>query len=91
MTNLKDESYNPAAYPNTRKGFTDDEPQPGMSLLDYFAGQALQGMLSNGYMPNQINNNPSDPKSWDYIAAAYDAAEIMLEERNKRLNQENKQ
>ena len=48
----------------------------GMSLLDYFAGQALAGMAGN------LANHHYDPSSWAKAARdAYDAAGTMLEER----------
>lgn len=43
---------------------------PGMSLRDWFAGMALQGMLANGFMPNQ-----------DYTRAAFKLADNALKAR----------
>ena len=49
--------------------------QQGMSLRDYFAAAALQGLAANpGY----------DEVSWDEVAAlADDAADAMIERRKK--------
>lgn len=46
---------------------------PGMTLRDYLAGQALAGMLANGFQPNYIKqgNNTCD---FDYGKAAYEIA-----------------
>ena len=52
------------------------EHNQGMTLLDYFAGQALAGMLAN---PDNDNRDCS------FIAAdAYDQATAMLEEKRRR-------
>lgn len=48
---------------------------PGMSLLDYFAGQALVGMMAD---PDE-HGRPEDAAE-----AAYRFAEAMLRERAKR-------
>lgn len=49
---------------------------PGMSLRDYFAAAALQGMLCNGFMPVNFADR-------NYIGAAYAMADAMLAERAK--------
>lgn len=50
----------------------------GMTLLDYFAGLALQGMLAN-------NNNQW---SWnDYAKESYEIAQAMLAERKRRFHE----
>jgi hypothetical protein len=62
---------------------------PGMSLRDWFAGQALAGMLANGFMPRQTReiadkdpNNPFTSK-FDYGIAAYVMADAMLAARKE--------
>lgn len=48
----------------------------GMSLRDYFAGQALAGLLTS---------TATDGDDWDTIAAkAYDSADAMLAARERR-------
>ena len=54
-----------------------------MTLLDYFAGQALAGMLS--YSQNDISGNWANNCSWAGVAEdAYRYAEAMLAERELR-------
>lgn len=49
--------------------------QDGMSLRDWFAGMALQGMLSNQYVTK---------KSYEeVVTGSYAYADAMLEEREK--------
>lgn len=68
-----------AAFP--RPGFNDDvtsehwnEPQAGMSLRDYFAGQALVGLLSGDSVYGD------DERTFERMAAeeAYKIADTML-------------
>lgn len=47
----------------------------GMTLRDYFAGQALTGLLAEG----------SDSSFSVVVSCAYDIAGAMLEERAKRM------
>jgi hypothetical protein len=55
-------------------GNPDAESGPGMTLLDYFAGQALTTM------------NIGNPADILFVAQiSYDAAEAMLAERAKRM------
>ena len=49
--------------------------EPGMTLLDYFAGQALSGAVSN--------NNDHDVN----VKRAYAIAKFMLKERKRILKQ----
>lgn len=50
---------------------------PGMTLRDWLAGQALAGMLVNGFQPNfaKQGNNTCD---FDYGKAAYEIASKAL-------------
>jgi hypothetical protein len=64
------------AFPNTPKNV----PNFGMTLRDWFAGQALSGLLVNGFMPNQA---PQGTGIFDYARAAYFLADAMLLEREK--------
>ena len=48
----------------------------GMSLRDWFAGQALAGLLSSPFARKDV--------TWgDFTADAYDVADAMLAQRNK--------
>jgi len=53
--------------------------QGGMTLLDYFASQALSGMLPHA------NTYVDHPKLGDMARYAFSIAEAMLEESNRRL------
>ena len=66
-----------AAFPSTALGVTYD----GMTLLDYFAGKALQGLIAQGGIQSHLDGlgENSDPKinaKW-----AYKYAKAMLKER----------
>lgn len=50
-------------------------PYTGMTLRDYFAAAALQGMLAS--------SSPGQFSEADYAGAAYAQAKAMLAERNK--------
>lgn len=58
-----------AAFPQSSKSITEE----GMSLLDYFAGQALVGLISFG--------SPYSPK--EKAEMAYSQAEDMIKERGE--------
>ena len=57
------------------------EPQLGMTLRDWFAGQALVGILASHPMPEH-------PQYWDWLSGIavtpYRIADAMLAEREKR-------
>ncbi len=57
---------------------TDKGTEPGMSLRDWFAGQALAGYVALGYISSR---GPYAIKKG--IAGAYVAADLMLEAREK--------
>lgn len=64
------------------------QAQPGMSLLDYFAGQAMAGMLANESITNGLNAiaDSEDEDVPQMIAIdAYEQAEAMLTERERRM------
>lgn len=61
-----------AAYPNVGDG----ERYDGMTLRDYFAGQALIGLLS---FPESRANCPAET----FAKSAYIQADAMLAERSK--------
>lgn len=56
------------------KGQSDYSENRGMTLRDYFAAKAMQGLLSS----------PSDPASFEAVGVfAYKVADAMIAERNK--------
>ena len=65
-----------AAFPRTgySADFGSTLPQAGMSLRDYFAGQALVGILSHGEF---------DGSEEDYSRWAYAQADAMIKECKK--------
>lgn len=56
--------------------------QAGMSLRDWFAGQALQGMLAR---LTSFNPAPGYPEHWHAAISqeAYEIADAMIAKRNK--------
>ncbi len=62
------------AYPFYRNWNTEVDGQPGMSLLDWFAGKALMGILAGGGVGNEEVT----------IHTAYGYAEGMLAEKHRR-------
>lgn len=57
------------------------DAQAGMSLRDWFAGQALAGMMAQGFIPNQAGQ--SSHVQWNYADAAYAMADAMLKAREQ--------
>ena len=70
------------AYPQMRvwnaaiAEYEDTQQYPGMTLRDYFAGQALAGAMSTVGNVLAIEFN-------DMVKDCYDAADAMIAERNK--------
>lgn len=80
----------PVAWQETNEyGVTFTYRETGMSLRDYFAGQALAGFLSNPGGPFQAN----DRNGWnivnctldDVARCAYEASDAMLSARQMGL------
>lgn len=67
-----------SAFPGTIDKRALEQPAPGMSLRDYFAAAALQGMFAN---PRWDARQVSDPKRAAF--SAYNYADAMLSERKK--------
>lgn len=65
---------NPTAFPLKH---ADDKFNPGMTLRDYFAGQALTGIISNASLWRDLETFK------DTAYFAYEIAEKLLIERQK--------
>lgn len=80
---MSEKPDNPMAFPSGQENYWRNE---GMTLLDYFAAAALQGILSNPSWRedciNTANIKLTEPAD---IAAgyAYNYADFMLAERSK--------
>lgn len=79
--------HNPPAFPVSLPGCTYGDgstqmpyvAQEGMTLRDYFAGQALAGILAN----NWATYRAFDEEGTAVAAIAYQYADKMLESRNR--------
>ena len=67
-------------FPHAIKSFADYQSMcPGMSMLDYFAGLAMQGMLAQGEDWEAQGN-------WPFLASSsYGIAVEMLAEKKRRM------
>jgi hypothetical protein len=76
-------SDNPAAFPCTGEGFGSElYTQKGMTLRDYFAGQALAGIMAR-LDPSGFNIGV-DLEDWSCpVGDAYRVADEMLIQRTK--------
>lgn len=75
---------NPSAFPVNSANLGGPgayEPDPGMTLRDWFAGQALVGLMSH---PN-AENSPLFGEATHFAVDAYMAADAMLTERTKAI------
>lgn len=57
--------------------------QDGMTLRDYFAAKALQGMLANSHCCPNKGNWQENSRPSDVAMAAFEYADAMLAERVK--------
>jgi len=63
----------------------------GMSLRDWFAGQALQGLMSNYELLKMLDEQaPKLPTRHVAAQHAYGFADAMLKERDHLMNKESK-
>jgi len=72
--------HNPQAFPvelPNRDTMSDFKMHEGMTLLDYFAGQALVGAFANPAM--------ADWRAEEIVAYSYGIARLMLVERKERV------
>jgi len=58
-----------------------------IELLDWFAGQALAGILSNAQYPQQSSGEPHDQFTARVTDTAYRIAEAMIKQ-SRRLKKE---
>ena len=73
------------AFPRTAAPNTQQISKDGMSLRDYFAAKAMQGMCANpdlNVATAKAGLNPSDVRL-SYAKSAYKQADEMLKERSK--------
>lgn len=74
---------NPQAFPCLdNDGYTLSMRDPGMTLLDYFAGQALAGYFAAPHTPH-MNADPAGTAQYCYQMAA-----AMLNERQSQANKD---
>ena len=66
------EHNNPPAFPTTEANGC-NSGQPGLTLLDHFAGLAMQGHIATGEVCGHANRSKF----------AYEMADAMLKEREK--------
>ena len=69
---MTDKPENPQAFPNGPET-SEQYGEYGMTLRDYFAGKALEGMCAN---PELLGSNEAD-----FAYAAYNRADAMLKAR----------
>ena len=73
---MSDDKYGGPAFPRASSNYA--QPQDGMSLRDWFAGQALAGIMANSKLMIVLDEKKQDP-----AFCAYQMADFMLSERNK--------
>jgi hypothetical protein len=72
--------YNPPAFPEVPGDFNAYEGRTGMTLRDWFAGQALAATITRGFEVASIGNQ--SPVEWA-ANVSYRLADAMLAERAK--------
>ncbi len=95
---MSDKFENPSAFPFSGEKWIDIDHgaqrkvpfvQEGMTLLDYFAGQYLSSMDSTKIkLIHKLGDNKYETLGDQIVHECYDAAEGMLKERQKRMNNE---
>lgn len=74
---------NPSAFPRPMTEIPNgafDDGENGMTLRDYFAAKAMQGILAGNYYNAILTNNGEDSF---IVERAYELADAMLAEREK--------
>jgi len=64
------------AFPNVKN--CPDLAEKGMTLRDYFAAKAMQGMIESAHYTGLIGGNGAQ---FDYARRAYEMADAMLKAR----------
>lgn len=82
---------NPNVFPSEQSinpdGAWNQTLDRGMTLLEYFAGQALTGNIIAYELWTQKELSPHTTE--ELVKGSYDIAELMLEEREKRMENNN--
>ena len=66
------------AFPTTKPLDSWDDPNQGMDLRDYFAAQAMQGLIAGCYSGNNVGFTVEGN-----VFAAYEYADAMMKAREK--------
>lgn len=82
MSDIKDGG---PAFPSTNANEPSINGVRGISLRDYFAAAAMQGMLSDYGSNYAPKTDKSDERDWrdDYAIVSYEIADAMLSARSK--------
>ena len=92
MTKIKDggsafpSGVEEVKYPENGGAITSIKMQPankGMTLRDYFAAKAMQGLLSNKHMGDAALHGSAQEWLKEMSEAAYEFADAMLAERER--------
>lgn len=75
---------NPQAFPNNQDDHLGNPVYDGMTLLDYFTGQALVGIKSNHILCEICADIEGKTIQEAVAIMAYKDAEAMLKERKRR-------
>lgn len=68
----------------SNEDFPDTYSIGGMSLLDWFAGKALEGIMSNAEFLNQIGIMSGEESKEAIVNFSFNLAEAMIKEKEKR-------
>ena len=60
-----------------------------LELRDWFAGQALAGMLSNPHYPSQVSGEPFDQFAATVAENSYRLAEAMMRQAKRQKKEPN--
>lgn len=76
---------NPPAFATSSPSCSkyDGHLQEGMTLRDYFAAKAMQGIMAHYGLPKQWNRENLEEQIKSGIEASYIVADAMLKERSK--------